>query len=91
LVLGKDRLNWESGGCETGTLKKKKKNGFQPVSILRRRIYTRMNCEIGDISSGLIHLGPDIIWFKGLGNMFVVGLYRFGKWRTCEAFASLLL
>ena len=24
-----------------------KKNGFQPATILRRRIFTRMNCEIG--------------------------------------------
>jgi hypothetical protein len=38
-------LNWESGGCETGALKK---NGFQPATILRRRrLFTRMNYEIG--------------------------------------------
>ena len=39
------RLNWESGGCETGAFNLK--NGFQPATILRRRIFTRMNCEIG--------------------------------------------
>jgi hypothetical protein len=38
-------LNWESGGCETGGFEKK--NGFQPATILRRRIFTQMNCEIG--------------------------------------------
>jgi hypothetical protein len=38
-------LNWESEGYETGTLKKK--NGFQPATILRRRIFTWMNYEIG--------------------------------------------
>jgi hypothetical protein len=38
-------LNWESEGCETGVFKKE--NGFQPVNILRRRIFARMNCEIG--------------------------------------------
>jgi hypothetical protein len=40
-------LNWESGGCETSALIKKKKNGFEPATILRRRIFTWMNCEIG--------------------------------------------
>jgi hypothetical protein len=43
-------LNWESGGCETSAFKNKNKNklkkGFQPVTILRRRIFTRTNCEI---------------------------------------------
>jgi hypothetical protein len=38
-------LNWESGGCETGAFKKKE--GFQPATILRRRIFTRMSCDIG--------------------------------------------
>jgi hypothetical protein len=47
-------LNSESGGCETGAFErkeKKKKNGFQPATILRRRrrMFTRMNCEIGRI------------------------------------------
>jgi hypothetical protein len=37
-------LNWESGGCETGAFKKE--NGVQPATILRRRIFTRMNFEI---------------------------------------------
>jgi hypothetical protein len=37
-------LNWESGGCETGALRK---NGFQLATILRRRIFTRINYEIG--------------------------------------------
>ena len=37
-------LNWESGGCETGALKK---TGFQPATVLRRRNFTRMNYEIG--------------------------------------------
>jgi hypothetical protein len=40
----KVRLNWEGGGRETGALKKKE---FQPATILRRRIFTWMNCEIG--------------------------------------------
>jgi hypothetical protein len=41
-------LNWESGGCETGALKKLKKiKKIQPATILRRRILTWMNCEIG--------------------------------------------
>jgi hypothetical protein len=39
-------LNWESGGCEIGAFENKK-NGFQPTTILRRRISTQMNCEIG--------------------------------------------
>jgi hypothetical protein len=26
-----------------------KKDGFQPATILRRRIFTRMNCEIGGV------------------------------------------
>jgi hypothetical protein len=38
-------LNWESGGCETGAFIINK-NGFQPATILRKRIFTRMNCEI---------------------------------------------
>jgi hypothetical protein len=38
------QLNWESGGCETGALKKE--TDFQPATILRR-IFTRINCEIG--------------------------------------------
>jgi hypothetical protein len=38
-------MNWESGGCETGALEKK--NGFQPATILRKRIFTWMDCEIG--------------------------------------------
>jgi hypothetical protein len=46
LVLGKVWWNRESGGCETGAFVKKK-NGFQPATILRRRILTRMDCEIG--------------------------------------------
>jgi hypothetical protein len=41
----KVRLNWESGGCETGAFKKMKKN--QPATILRRRIFIMMNYEIG--------------------------------------------
>jgi hypothetical protein len=42
-------LNWERGGCETGALKKnkKKKTDFNRATILRRRIFTRMNYEIG--------------------------------------------
>jgi hypothetical protein len=41
-------LDWESGGCETGAFKNEnKKTGFQVVTILRRRIFIRMNCEIG--------------------------------------------
>jgi hypothetical protein len=28
-----------------------------------RRIFARMNCEIGKFHSVLSHLGPDIIWF----------------------------
>jgi hypothetical protein len=40
-------LKWESGGCESGALKLIYKKGFQPATILRRRIFTRMNCEIG--------------------------------------------
>jgi len=47
-------LNWESGRCETGGLwgkekrkKEKEKNGIQLATILRRRIFTRMNCEMG--------------------------------------------
>jgi hypothetical protein len=38
-------LNWESEGYETGVFEKK--NGFQPATILRRRIFIHMNCEIG--------------------------------------------
>jgi hypothetical protein len=38
----------------------------------------------------LIHLGPDIIWFYGLGYLSVTGLERFGEWQASEAFASLL-
>jgi hypothetical protein len=38
-------LNWESGGCETDALEKK--NKFQPATILRRRIFIRMDCERG--------------------------------------------
>jgi hypothetical protein len=38
-------LNWESGGCETGAFEKE--NGFQLATIWRRRIFTRMNSEIG--------------------------------------------
>jgi hypothetical protein len=38
-------LNWESGGCETGVFKKK--NGFQPATILRRRLFIRMKYEMG--------------------------------------------
>jgi hypothetical protein len=40
-----------------------KKNGFQPATILRRRIFTWMNCEIDEFHPVLIHLGMDIIWF----------------------------
>jgi hypothetical protein len=36
---------WKSGGCETGAFKKE--YGFQPAIILRRRIFTRINYEIG--------------------------------------------
>jgi hypothetical protein len=39
-------MNWESGGCETGAFNKEKKNGFQLTTILRR-IFTRMNYEMG--------------------------------------------
>jgi len=39
-------LNWESGGCETGVFYFKK-NRFQPATFLLRRVFTRMNCEIG--------------------------------------------
>jgi hypothetical protein len=39
LVLGRVWLNWESGGCETGALKKKR---FQPATLLRRRIFTQI-------------------------------------------------
>jgi hypothetical protein len=28
-------------------LKEKRKTGFQPATILRRRIFTQVNCEIG--------------------------------------------
>jgi hypothetical protein len=53
-------LNWESGGCETGALKKRRiltsnqfeEGDFYPDELCNRRI-----------SSGLIHLGLDIIWF----------------------------
>jgi hypothetical protein len=41
----KVRLNWESGGCKTGAFGRRKKIGFQPATILRRRIFTQMNCE----------------------------------------------
>jgi hypothetical protein len=37
-------LNWGSGGCETGALKKR--NGIPPATILRRRIFIRINYEI---------------------------------------------
>ena len=57
LVLWKVRLNWESGGCETGAFKKKRistgnhfEEDFYPDELWRRRI-----------SSGLIHVGPNII------------------------------
>ena len=36
MVLGKVRLHWKSGWCETGAFKKR--NGFQHATILRRRI-----------------------------------------------------
>ena len=43
LVLWKVPLNCGSGGCETGVF-----YGFQPATILRRRmIFIRMNYEIG--------------------------------------------
>jgi hypothetical protein len=35
----------ESGGCETGAFNKE--TGFQPATILRRMIFTLMNCEVG--------------------------------------------
>jgi hypothetical protein len=38
-------LIWESGGCETGVFNEK--IGFQPATILRRRMFTWMNCGIG--------------------------------------------
>ena len=63
LVLWKVRLNGESGGCETNAFSKKdkKETGFQPATILRRRISTRMNCKIGnfirfDSSRAIYHL-----------------------------------
>jgi hypothetical protein len=39
------KWNWESGGCETGDFKKQ--NAIQLATILRRSIFTRMDCEIG--------------------------------------------
>jgi hypothetical protein len=30
----------------------KKKNGFQPATIMRRRVFTRMNCEIDGFHPG---------------------------------------
>ena len=44
-----------------------------------------MNCEIGGF-----HLGPDIIWFWGLGYLSVECLQQFGEWRTSEAFAFVI-
>jgi hypothetical protein len=38
---------WESGGCESGALEKN--NGFQSATILRRRIFTQINYEIGGL------------------------------------------
>jgi hypothetical protein len=38
-------LNWESGGYETGAFKINQ-NGFQPTTILRRRIFVGMNYKI---------------------------------------------
>jgi hypothetical protein len=38
-VLLKARLNWESGESKTGAFEKR--NGFQPATILRRRVSTR--------------------------------------------------
>jgi hypothetical protein len=40
---------------------RRKKNRFQLAPILRRRVFTRMNCEISGFQSSLIHMGPDII------------------------------
>jgi hypothetical protein len=39
-------LNWGSGGCETGDFRKRI-YGYQPMIILGRRVFTRMNFEIG--------------------------------------------
>ena len=59
LVLWKVRLNWESGGCETGAFTKKKQistgNHFEEEDFYLDELSNRR------ISSGLIHLGPDII------------------------------
>ena len=52
----------------------KNKNGFQPATILRRRVIYPDELWNRWISSALVHLGPDIIWFYSLGNMSVVGL-----------------
>ena len=61
LVLWKVRLNWESGGCETGALTNKKRistgNHFEEEDFYPDELWNRW------ISSGLIHWGSDIIWF----------------------------
>ena len=56
----------------------------KPVLLKKNRISTGNHFEEEDfypdelwnrrISSGLIHLEPDIIWFQGLGYLFIVGL-----------------
>ena len=60
LVLWKVQLNWESGGCETGALKKKRistGNHFEEEDFCPDELWNRWT------PSGLIHVGPDIIWF----------------------------
>jgi hypothetical protein len=42
----KTPVELESGGCETRDVKPLKK-GFPIATILKRSIFTRMNCEIG--------------------------------------------
>jgi hypothetical protein len=40
-------LNWESGGCETGALKIKKKNGISTSNHFEEKDFTCMNYEKG--------------------------------------------
>jgi hypothetical protein len=40
---------WESGGCKTGGFRKK--TGLQLATIMRRRIFTQINCEKGGLHS----------------------------------------
>jgi hypothetical protein len=64
-------LNWESGGCETGAFKENRistGNHFEEEDFYLDGLWSRRT------SSGWIHLGPDIIWFKGLGYLSVAGL-----------------